>query len=80
MNLNEARTEALTLANTRRVNHVIVKLGADHFVYTKMQYPNRYLEEVAPTLTSESIEPLPELNEVKKRVKKGYDAKESEVL
>jgi hypothetical protein len=68
MELKQARTEALILANARKVSHVIVKVGNGYNVYLKSQYPQGFDEEVNPKIKIESI--IEEPKEVKPRVKK----------
>ena len=55
MDLKRATTEANRLANLTGVNHVIVKNGNFHGVYTEKEYPSGYLELVKPEIKNESI-------------------------
>jgi len=55
MDLKRALTEAARLANLTGVNHVVVKSGNVHGVYTEREYPSGYLELVKPEIKIESI-------------------------
>lgn len=55
MDLKKAQIEANKLATLTGVNHVIVKVGNYHNVYTEKQYPQGYLELVKPEIKIESI-------------------------
>lgn len=55
MELKKAQVEAIRLANLTGVNHVIVKVGNYHNVYTEKEYPQGYLELVKPEIKIESI-------------------------
>jgi hypothetical protein len=63
MDLKRALIEASKLANLTGVNHVVVKSGNVHGVYTEKEYPSGYLELVKP----EIIEPIYNLEQPKEK-------------
>ena len=51
MDLKQAQTEALILANTRKASHVIVKVGNNYNVYPLKMYVGEVIEVVEPAKT-----------------------------